>query len=452
VTRPAVSVVVPFAGDAAAARLAAATLRGLQTQPGDELILVDNGDALPDPRAGSPPEPAVAVAEDVEITVLRATAERSPAYARNIGAEHASNDWILFLDADCRAPGGLLDRYFADPIGSDVGALAGEVTPAQDGATVVARYGAARGFLSQEAHLAHRYLPRAVAANLLVRRSAFVAVGGFLEGLRAAEDTDFSWRLQRAGWRLELCAQAGVEHAYRSTLGGLRRQWRGYAAGRAWLGRRYEGFTPEPAVRRLARGGLPGRGRGDRAPAPADAPRPEPAARASPAADQGRFLALDALLAAEELRGLLLSNRPATGASGSPAEVVLVAERFPAPGDPLVEFAVTLRGARVEASARPDAIATAEARGLRIAYREDDGLASRIAATLRLARRHPLRLGGQVLRAAGWRHPSVIALAPAAIRLERDAGARLHALGGADAQVTARRLAALTGRSLGGEP
>ena len=32
------------------------------------------------------------------------------------------------------------------------------------------------------------------------------------------------------------------------TLGELRRQWRGYAAGRAWLARRYEGFAPEPAV------------------------------------------------------------------------------------------------------------------------------------------------------------------------------------------------------------
>src|SRR5207248_201171 len=96
----------------------------------------------------------------------------------------------------------------------------------------------------------HPYKPRAVAANLMVRRAAFEQVGGFYEGVRAAEDTDLSWRLQQAGWRLELRSRARVEHTYRATIGDLRRQWRGYAAGRAWLARRYDGFVPEPALRR----------------------------------------------------------------------------------------------------------------------------------------------------------------------------------------------------------
>ena len=170
------------------------------------------------------------------------------------------------------APTGLLDAYFAaGPPGDDVGALAGEVVPSGAGKSVAERYGAARGFLSQAAHLAHPYRPRAVAANLLVRRDAFSEIGGFYEGVRAAEDTDFSWRLQQAGWRLELRPQARVEHVYRSTVRDLRRQWRGYAAGRAWLGRRYEGFAPEPALSRVLRG----RGRRSRGVRSADAgPRP----------------------------------------------------------------------------------------------------------------------------------------------------------------------------------
>ena len=133
-------------------------------------------------------------------------------------------------------------------------ALAGEVVASGTATSIAERYGAARGFLSQAAHLAHPYRPRAVAANLLVRRAAFWQIGGFYEGVRAAEDTDFSWRLQQAGWRLELRPDARVEHVYRSTVRDLRRQWRGYAAGRAWLGRRYEGFAPEPALRRVLRG------------------------------------------------------------------------------------------------------------------------------------------------------------------------------------------------------
>ncbi len=92
------------------------------------------------------------------ITSSAATGERSPAHARNAGAAGASSDWILFLDADCRPAPELLDAYFAEPVDDDVGALAGEVVPAAgDAHARQPATGAARSFLSQEAHLAHPY-------------------------------------------------------------------------------------------------------------------------------------------------------------------------------------------------------------------------------------------------------------------------------------------------------
>src|SRR5579884_976444 len=316
--RPQVSVVMPFAGDEQAASAAVDALLELELRPGDELILADNsGTAVA--RGG--------------VAVVRATGERSPAHARNVGAAQAHGEWILFLDADCRAPRGLLDAFFAAPVDDAVGALAGEVVPLPGADTLASRYGSARGFLSQQAHLSHPYRPRAVAANLLVRRAAFEQIGGFYEGVRAAEDTDFSWRLQAAGWRLELRRRAQVEHRYRGTVRELRRQWRGYAAGRAWLARRYEGFTPEPAVVRAAGRLRHRRARGMLGPGGAAGGSPG-ARRAAPAVDvgpleRGRYLALDALLSAEELAGLALSNRPAGGRPRAAADVVMVADHFP---------------------------------------------------------------------------------------------------------------------------
>src|SRR5439155_13289660 len=143
---------------------------------------------------------------------------------------------------------------------------------------------------------------RAVAANLLVRRTAFERLDGFAEGVRAGEDTDFCWRLQRAGWRLELRAGAAVQHRYRATLSELRRQWRGYAAGRAWLARRYPGFAPQPAaaraLRRAAAGRATVRDASDDAARTSPNGRPERAAELS-RRDRVGFLAVDVLLAAE---------------------------------------------------------------------------------------------------------------------------------------------------------
>jgi hypothetical protein len=416
--RPTVSVVMPFAGDADAARAASAALLEIATQPGDQLILADNSGTAP---------------LLLGLTVVDAGGERSPAHARNAGARLATGDFILFLDADCVAPRDLVETYFAEPIGDRVGALAGEVVAAGGAKTLAARYGSARGFLSQQQHLAHLYLPRAVAANLLVRRTAFEEIGGFYEGLRAAEDTDFTWRLQHAGWRLEARPEARVEHRYRATLGELRRQWRGYAAGRAWLARRYEGFEPQPAVTRALR-----RARGE---------APPRRSAGSGRLERSRFLALDALLAAEELAGLALSNRPESGADEQgPTQVVLVADRFPAPGDPLVDLARTLGGARVEASARPDVVARDP---LTINYREDDGAALRAWALIGLVLRHPLRCLFDAIRHRPG-DPTLSALAPAVRRLERDPRARVHALGRGQAHAVARRLARLAGRPLQG--
>jgi hypothetical protein len=164
--------------------------------------------------------------------------------------------------------------------------------------------------------------------------------------------------------------------------------------------------------------------------------------------ERGRYLALDAVLAAEELAGLTLSNKPARDGGGArQVSAVLVADRFPARDDPLAEFARSLDQVRVEASARPETVDNASATALRVDYREDDGVAARAFAVSRLMIRHPLHCLADVRRRRPP-EPKLSALAPAALRLARDRDARLLALGGDHAQDVAQRLASLVGRRL----
>ena len=125
--------------------------------------------------------------------------------------------------------------------------------------------------------------------------------------------------------------------------------------------------------------------------------------------------------------------------------MVLIAERFPAQGDPLVELARTLEHVRVEALRRPDSPDLELARGLEVEYVEDDGVLDRVLATASVVLRHPLRSALDVSR-RGPSAPPLRELAPAVRRLEHDRHARVHPLGGPGSAELARRMASIAGR------
>jgi cellulose synthase/poly-beta-1,6-N-acetylglucosamine synthase-like glycosyltransferase len=259
--RPAVSVIVPFAGDAKPAADLFVALRALEREERDELIVVDNS------LAGS----ALALASSQPgVEVVRAAEVRSSYHARNVGARRARGDWLLFVDADCRPTPTLLTDYFAEPVADGVGALAGAVEPIVEGGGAVARHARSRPYLDQASFLTEPRGPFAATANLMVRRVLWTELGGF-EEVRSGGDVDFSWRLQDAGWSIELRPAARVRHRHRETLSALIRQRIRYGAGERWLARRRperrSGLAILPVVaRRLGSAAALGlRGRGESA-------------------------------------------------------------------------------------------------------------------------------------------------------------------------------------------
>ena len=231
--RPAVSVVVPFHGDVEYAARARAALERLILAEGDELILADNT------AEGVARQALGGVA-----TVVSAAAQRSSYHARNRGVDATSNEWLLFIDADCVPRADLLDRYFADPIAQRCGALGGGIVGIPEQDTLLARYARDRNFLDQVEGLHGSFGAAAATGNLLVRRDAFNQLGGFAEGIRSGGDVDFCWRLRTRGWSLEYRPQAVVEHRHREGLAEFLAMIARYGAGSRWLNARHPGVAP----------------------------------------------------------------------------------------------------------------------------------------------------------------------------------------------------------------
>ncbi len=435
--RPGVSVVVPFYGGVDEAGDVVARLRRIARRAGDELIVADNT------GRGVVAEAIAAAGAEGEVTAADAPLHPSSFYARNVGAEVASNDWILFIDADCVPPPGVIDAYFSGPVPDDWGAIAGEVRPTAPRGNLIVRYQRSRRHLSQDVLMEHPHRPMVVTANLLVRRAAWRDLGGFHEWLRSGGDPDFAWRLPDHGWQVGYRAEAWVEHEFTDSVRALARRFARYGAGVAWARRRF----PEYPGLDLA-GQLP------RAVAGAVAwpllGRPE----------RGAFKALDGVVLVAGAVGWFMGNVSAGGPTnaappaGEPTRFVALVDVYPELSETFIhgELMRLMRaghGVRVEAGARAPRPAWLDVRGLPVNVWEDDGVARKALDLAWLVTRHPLACARDLWAGRRWRRSEWVwplrSLAPVARRLERSGERHVHAYFLSGAALNAMRLSRLLG-------
>lgn len=189
--------------------------------PAFDVLIADNGssDGTPDAVRERAAESSVAV-EVVSI-------DGPVGAVRNRAAELASGEIVAFTDSDCLPQAGWL-RAGVQPFVDDshVGVVCGRTLPEEpiDGARWPATI--------QVEELSWRF----EAANLLVRREAFVASAGFDERVgHFWEDTTVGFAMMRHGWRVEFAADAVVLHdvTFPGYAWHLRRAWKQSHAGAA---------------------------------------------------------------------------------------------------------------------------------------------------------------------------------------------------------------------------
>ena len=187
VSRPRLSIVVPVRNDARRLALCLASIARNHAAPDDvELIVADNGST----------DDSAAVALGAGARVVRLP-DRNVASVRNAGARVATGGLLAFIDADHEIETGWIAAALDSLADEGVTAAGAPYITPERHSWVQRAYGGLRRRAARRCDA--DWLP---SGNLVVRRSAFDAVGGFDETLDTCEDVDLCDRLRGAGGRL----------------------------------------------------------------------------------------------------------------------------------------------------------------------------------------------------------------------------------------------------------
>jgi glycosyltransferase involved in cell wall biosynthesis len=90
------------------------------------------------------------------------------------------------------------------------------------------------------------YLPHAGGGTLGCKRTLYLEMGGFDESLPLLHDTDFCWRVQRAGTALHFVPEAVIHIRFRASMRAIYRQAKGYGYYNVILYKRYRKLGMPP--------------------------------------------------------------------------------------------------------------------------------------------------------------------------------------------------------------
>ena len=186
--------------------------------PDLEVIVVDDGSS----------DSTAAIAADFPQFITISQENRGLSAARNVGAEQATGEVIVYTDADCVVDPNWLRLLVQAMHDQNVVAIGGpNITPKSDGwsAQCVSVSPGNPSHVMLDDHYAE-HIP---GCNMAFRRDVLLDLGGFDPQYRTAgDDVDFCWRLLDEGWKIGYASGAFVWHHRRESVQAFLKQQIGY--------------------------------------------------------------------------------------------------------------------------------------------------------------------------------------------------------------------------------
>jgi len=191
-----------------------------------EIIVVDDGST----------DATREIAQERGARVLQ-QANRGAAAARNLGAQNARGDRVLFLDGDCQPDPtwvAAMTAPFADP--SIVGAGGMKQTRQKN---LLSRFIQAEFDYRYDLVRAQTYIDFIDSGTAAYRREIFLKNNGFDTTLMDAEDVELSFRLSQQNYKMAFARDAIVYHDHPSSVAEYLRRKFTYAYWRAFVYKRF---------------------------------------------------------------------------------------------------------------------------------------------------------------------------------------------------------------------
>ena len=117
--------------------------------------------------------------------------------ARQLGADNASTEWLLYSDCDMVFD----ESYFENLQRMKIADNLGEIMGAKHSLN---KYKLYYRFYSFNIMLFSWFtLPVGSGSNMIIRKEALMQIGGFDFSLSHSEDSDILWRIRKAGWKIK---------------------------------------------------------------------------------------------------------------------------------------------------------------------------------------------------------------------------------------------------------